>query len=63
MRHFRSYGPLDPDLNYFAPRKELIEKTCVQLAGEDPSKGSHYFTFWAPRQTGKTWLMQQILAK
>jgi hypothetical protein len=29
--------------------------------GEEPLKGGHYFTVWAPRQTGKTWLMQQIL--
>ncbi|HLP45838.1 MAG TPA: AAA-like domain-containing protein [Candidatus Kapabacteria bacterium] len=61
MRKFSSYGPLDVEMNYYAPRQELIEKTYIQLTGENPQKGGHYFTVWAPRQTGKTWLMQQIL--
>ena len=61
MRRFTSYGPADPDLHYYAPRKELIEKAFTQLLGEEPLKGGHYFTVWAPRQTGKTWVMQQIL--
>jgi hypothetical protein len=29
--------------------------------GEDPRKSGHYFTVWAPRQTGKTWIMQEVL--
>jgi hypothetical protein len=29
--------------------------------GENPTEGGHYITVWAPRQTGKTWVMQQIL--
>jgi hypothetical protein len=29
--------------------------------GENSSEGGHYITVWAPRQCGKTWLMQQIL--
>ncbi len=61
MRRFSSYGPVDKDLHYYAPRKELIEKAWIQLIGENPDKGGHYITVWAPRQTGKTWLMQQIL--
>jgi hypothetical protein len=31
--------------------------------GENPAEGGHYFTVWAPRQTGKTWIMQQILLR
>ncbi|MCU0288049.1 MAG: AAA-like domain-containing protein [Acidobacteria bacterium] len=61
MRKFSSYGPVDIDMNYYTPRTELIEKTYLQLIGENPQKSGHYFTVWAPRQTGKTWLMQQIL--
>jgi len=34
-----------------------------QLIGANPSKGGHYFTVWAPRQTGKTWLMQEVIEK
>ncbi len=61
MRKFSSYGPVDKDLHYYAPRKELIDNAWTQLIGEYPDKGGHYITVWAPRQTGKTWLMQQIL--
>jgi predicted AAA+ superfamily ATPase len=31
-----------------------------QLLGDDPNKGGHYITIWAPRQTGKTWIMQEV---
>ncbi|CAN2039816.1 AAA ATPase domain-containing protein [Candidatus Magnetomoraceae bacterium gMMP-15] len=61
MRKFFSYGSLDPSLNYYAPRKELIQRAYTQIMGENPEKGGHYITVWAPRQTGKTWAMQQIL--
>jgi len=61
MRKFSSYGPIDTEMNYYAPRVELIEKAYNNLVGENPQKSGHYFTVWAPRQTGKTWLMQQIL--
>jgi nitrogen regulatory protein PII-like uncharacterized protein len=63
MRRFHSYGPVDIDENYYAPREELIEKAYTQLIGYDPQKSGHYFTVWAPRQTGKTWIMQQILMR
>ncbi len=63
MRKFSSYGPIDTEMNYYAPRVELIEKAYHNLIGENPQKSGHYFTVWAPRQTGKTWLMQQILSR
>ncbi|HLP58078.1 MAG TPA: AAA-like domain-containing protein [Candidatus Deferrimicrobium sp.] len=61
MRKFSSYGPVVNTSNYYAPREKLIESTYSNLIGENPLEGGHYFTVWAPRQTGKTWLMQQIL--
>jgi len=61
MRRFSSYGPIDTDVNYYAPRKELIAGAFTKLMGENPQKGGHYITVWAPRQTGKTWAMQEIL--
>lgn len=61
MRKFSSYGPIDTDLHYYAPRQALIEHAYGQLLGENPAKDGHYITVWAPRQTGKTWVMQQIL--
>ncbi len=60
MRHFHSYGPVDPELHYCVPRTELISRCADQLVGS-PDKGGHYFTIWAARQTGKTWLMRRAM--
>jgi hypothetical protein len=60
MRTFSSYGPVDIDLHYYVPRQGLIDRACVQLVGGNPDKGGHYITVWAPRQRGKTWVMQQV---
>ena len=57
MRKFFSYGPVDCEIHFCVPRKELIEECMNQLIGE---KFGHYFTVWAPRQTGKTWLMREV---
>ncbi|MCP5046413.1 MAG: ATP-binding protein [bacterium] len=61
MRRFSSYGPIDPEEHYHAPRKDLIAKGVAQLIGENPRKGGHYITVWAPRQCGKTWVMQEVV--
>ena len=61
MRRFSSYGPPDREVHYYAPRSELIESAYKLLMGDNPEKSGHYITVWAPRQTGKSWLMQQIL--
>lgn len=61
MRRFSSYGPLHKDLHYYSAREELIDTAYKQLMGENPQKGGNYITVWAPRQCGKTWLMQQVL--
>lgn len=63
MRTFSSYGPVDTELNFYVPREALIERTFRQLIGEDSDRGGHYITIWAPRQRGKTWLMQQVAAR
>jgi hypothetical protein len=63
MRNFSSYGPIDTDLHYYAPRKELLEFAHRQLIGGNPEKGGHYITVWAPRQTGKTWTLNNIFSK
>ncbi len=60
MRQFSSYGPVDPEQNFCVARTELVDQCVNQLIG-DPVKGGHYFTIWAARQTGKTWLMRQAL--
>ncbi|MDQ1353612.1 MAG: hypothetical protein QG657_3918, partial [Acidobacteriota bacterium] len=63
LRRFSSYGPIDNEQYYYVPREAIIEKAYHQLLGDNPGKGDHYFTVWVPRQTGKTWVMQQILHK
>ena len=59
MRRFHSYGPVDCEEHFCVPRTGLIQECLDQLVGH-PQKGGHYFTIWAPRQTGKTWLMRQV---
>ncbi|MFN8486406.1 MAG: hypothetical protein U0350_02365 [Caldilineaceae bacterium] len=61
MRKFSSYGPIDTKLHYYAPRPALIQQAYAQKLGENPADGGHYITVWGPRQTGKTWVMQQVL--
>ena len=59
MRRFHSYGPVDCEQHFCVKRQDLISHCTEQLIGR-PEKGGHYFTIWAPRQTGKTWLMRQV---
>ena len=59
MRRFHSYGLVDCEEHFCVPRTELVQDCLEQLIGH-PDKGGHYFTIWAPRQTGKTWLMRQV---
>ncbi|MCP4110692.1 MAG: hypothetical protein GY749_35070 [Desulfobacteraceae bacterium] len=61
MRKFSSYGPVNTVINYYVPRKGLFENARTQLLGEVPDEGGHYITIWAPRQAGKTWIMNQVL--
>lgn len=63
MRRFFSYGPVDTEDHYYAPRNELIEDAYNQLLGENPQKSGHYITVWAPRQCGKTWVMLEVVEK
>ncbi len=63
MRTFSSYGPISIKTNYYVPRTELIERTYEELIGIEQEEGGHYITVWAPRQTGKTWALLQIIKK
>ncbi len=59
MREFHSYGPVDCEEHFCVSREELVDQCARQLIGK-PAKGGHYFTIWAPRQAGKTWLSRQV---
>ena len=63
MRKFSSYGPPDTDIHFHAPRQSLINSAYNELTCENSAKGGHYITVWAPRQTGKTWTLQQVVKK
>ncbi len=61
-RRFHSYGPVNEARHFVVPRRELVDNLVRDLVG-DPPDGGHYFTVWAPRQTGKTWLIRKALAE
>jgi hypothetical protein len=58
MRNFSSYGLIETNHHYYAPRENLRTSTIKQLTGD---QGGHYITIWAPRQTGKSTLMHQVV--
>jgi len=63
MRKFTSYGLVDPEINYSVPRTELINRTLNQVIGQNPEKGGHYITVWAPRQAGKSWILHSVMRR
>ena len=60
MRRFHSYGPVDLRFHFGVERADLVEQ-CVQHLVGQPGEGGHFFTIWAPRQRGKTWLMRRAI--
>lgn len=60
MRRFHSYGPVDAEEHFCVERRALVEQ-CVEGLVGNPEKGGRFFTIWAPRQTGKTWLMRRAI--
>jgi len=62
MRRFHSYGPVDCEEHFCVHRREMVNDCTEQLVGK-PGKSGHFFTIWAPRQTGKTWLLRQVKKK
>jgi hypothetical protein len=62
VRRFSSYGPVDSGEDFYVERRELVEQCVGELVG-NPDKGGHFFTIWAPRQSGKTWIMRRAVAE
>jgi len=62
MRRFTSYGPINKKSDYYVPRTKLIERAYQSLVG-DMESGGQYITSWAPRQAGKTWIMQEVVRR
>ncbi|MEM7532310.1 MAG: AAA-like domain-containing protein [Chloroflexota bacterium] len=63
MPRFTSYGPINTRLHYYVPRTQLVEKALHEVMGDVPAQGGHYITVWAPRQTGKTWILHTVLRR
>ncbi|KPA14845.1 ATPase domain protein, prokaryote domain protein [Candidatus Magnetomorum sp. HK-1] len=62
MKSFHSYGPVNSKYHFCVDREEIVTKCINQLIGIFDESG-YYFTIWAPRQTGKTWLLRQCVKK
>lgn len=56
MRYFNYHGPVNPQQHYFITRRELLAQLMIQL------ERGKFFSIFAPRQTGKTTLIREILA-
>ncbi len=63
MRKFSSYGQVQTNLHYYAPRTALIDLAYTQLLGEKPEQDGHYITVWAPRQAGKSSVMLEAVKR
>ncbi len=59
MRRFHSYGPVKRKKHFCVERREMVED-CLNSFIDDPDDVGHYFTIWAPRQTGKTWMIREV---
>jgi hypothetical protein len=62
MRKFHSYGPVNSKHHFCVERNSIVDKCTNQLVGI-PEEGGHFFTIWAPRQTGKTWTIRQSIER
>jgi hypothetical protein len=63
MRTFSSYGPVDEHDHFCVKRESLVARCVEQLVAPGERAGGHFFTLWAARQTGKTWLIRQAKAR
>jgi len=54
IRKFSSYGPVDINQHYYAPREGLIERGIQLLVGENQEQGGHYITYEFFQDIGKT---------
>jgi predicted AAA+ superfamily ATPase len=44
-------------------REALLQKTLGQIIRPDDPKGGQYLTLYAPRQTGKTTFVEQLMKR
>jgi len=63
MREFNTSGPNNPDIHFTVRREALLQKAVEQIARPADPKGGRYFTLYAPRQTGKTTFVEQLMKR
>ena len=57
MRYFNTHGPVNTQEHYVVPRRALVEQLTDQI------EQGKFFTIYAPRQMGKTTLLNQLEAE
>ncbi|MCI0693350.1 AAA-like domain-containing protein [candidate division KSB1 bacterium] len=63
MREFNTSGPNNPDIHFTVMREALLQKALEQITRPADPKGGRYFTLYAPRQTGKTTFVEQLMKR
>ena len=63
MREFNTSGPNNPDIHFTVMREALLQKAVEQITRPADPKGGRYFTLYAPRQTGKTTFVEQLMKR
>ena len=63
MREFNTSGPNNPDIHFTVMREALLQKALEQIVRPADPKGGRYFTLYAPRQTGKTTFVEQLVKR
>ena len=56
MRYFNTHGPVNVQEHYVVPRQALVEQLTAQI------EQGKFFTIYAPRQIGKTTLLNALEA-
>jgi energy-coupling factor transporter ATP-binding protein EcfA2 len=54
MRYFNTHGPVNAEEHYVVPRRALVEQLTAQI------EQGKFFTIYAPRQMGKTTLLNAL---
>ena len=63
MREFNISGPNNPDIHFTVMREALLQQALEQIIRPDDPKGGQYLTLYAPRQTGKTTFVEQLMKR
>jgi predicted AAA+ superfamily ATPase len=61
MREFNTSGANNPDIHFTVMREAQLQQALEQIIRPEDPKGGRYFTLYAPRQTGKTTFVEQLV--